>query len=339
MARSGFITAGTWCVDRNITVEQWPNEDLSARVVDMQLSGGGSGCNFAMDIKRLDPEMNVETTSLLGAGENGDFLIELAQEAGIKHRFTRSTQAATQSTDAYFSQASQRRTHILFMGVAPLLTPDHLVFDDSTARILHLGLPGVHEKMDAPWGIDENGWVTTLKRARQSGLETNLELLSVEAATVARLALPCLPYLDTLIINDYEAGALTGRPCVTDGVTDLSNCARAAQDIIERGAMSCVTVHSVIGAVCVDRTGACHAKPSVMVPSDAHRGANGAGDAFAAGFLYAWHQGEAIADCLTLAHATAASCLRSPSASGGIGTMADCLNLAATWGWRDLAAI
>ena len=335
--RSGFLTAGTWCVDRNITVDAWPAEDLSARVRDVQMSGGGSGCNFAMDIKRLDPDMHVETTALLGAGENGDFLIKLADDAGIKHRFARTDQATTQSTDAYYSRASQRRTHILFMGTAELLTPDHLDITCTTARIFHLGLPGVHEKMDAPWGDDANGWVTTLKRARDAGLHTNLELLSVEPETVARLAFPCLPHLDSLIINDYEAGALSDLPCVVDGKTDLRACLKAAHLIIARGAMACVTVHSVQGAISVDRDGNVHMKPSVRVPADQNRGANGAGDAFAAGFLYGWHQGQPIDTCLTWAHASAASCLRDSTASNGVGTISECLGLANAWGWRETA--
>ncbi len=53
-------------------------------------------------------------------------------------------QAPTQVTDAYMSAASGRRTHVLFEGSNNLLSPDHIVTEGSTAKIFHLGLPGIH---------------------------------------------------------------------------------------------------------------------------------------------------------------------------------------------------
>jgi sugar/nucleoside kinase (ribokinase family) len=49
--KRGFLTAGTWCLDRNIIVDQWPKEDMSTSVRDIKIAGGGSACNFAVNIK------------------------------------------------------------------------------------------------------------------------------------------------------------------------------------------------------------------------------------------------------------------------------------------------
>ena len=64
-------------------------------------------------------------------------------------------------------------------------------------------------------------------------------------------------------------------------------------------------------------------------------GANGAGDAFAAGVLYGIHEGRTIRDSLTLGLCSAASALRSISTTSSVGTVAECLALADQWGWRQ----
>jgi hypothetical protein len=76
--------------------------------------------------------------------------------------------------------------------------------------MLHLGLPGIHKRMDGPWGDDANGWITVLRKAHAAGLETNLELCSIPVERLRGLARPCLPHLDLLIVNDFEIGAITG---------------------------------------------------------------------------------------------------------------------------------
>lgn len=335
--RRGFLTAGSWVADRNITVDHWPGEDMLATVRSVELAGGGPGCNFAVAMRRLDPQMPVETQGLIGAGEMGDFLLGVADAHGIDRRgLQRTDKAQTQVTDAYLSARSGRRTHILFPGCGPLLTPDHFDFSTTKARFLHLGLPGIHAQMDAPWHDAENGWVAVLRAARAAGLQTNMELVSAPDAVIRRLVLPCLPLLDRLVVNDTEIGALAGRPTVQDGRTDVAAVTQAARDVLALGAMALVVVHFTMGAVMVLKDGTALHVPSVDVPVEARRGANGAGDAFAAGFFCAHHAGAAPEDCLRLGHASAAASLRQADTYSGIETAEACLALAAQWGWRSL---
>ena len=334
-SRHGFVTGGCWCVDRNKTIPFWPSEDMSIAVSASVLRGGGSACNFGIDICKLDPEMWVETIGLVGDDLEGRFLRTEAERHGIDcSRLQVTTEAPTHVTDAFQSLASGRRTHIFHDGAGGLLSPDHFNFDGTRGRILHLGLPGVHATMDAPWQGDANGWVSVLKKARAAGLATNLELVTVAPETLAALALPCLPHLDTLIVNDFEIGALSEMPTVIDGITDAAACAKAARQVLARGAMEVVVVHYVKGALLLARDGTLRVKPSVQVPEEAFRGANGAGDAFAAGFLYARHQGFGFDGALALAHAAAAACLRSITTADSVESFEDCLRLAQTWGWR-----
>ena len=333
--RRGFVTAGTWCVDKNVTLPAWPEEDMLAVATGAVLSGGGSACNFAVDMRRLDPDMPVETMGLIGTDAEGDLLVAMAERHGIgTGGLVRTGDATTMLSEAFQSQRSGRRTHILFEGTAPLLSPDHLDPGETRARMLHLGLPGLHTTMDAPWLGGANGWVTVLRKAREAGLETNLELVAAEAERMRALALPCLPHLTTLVVNDHEIGALAEMPTVAGGTTDEGACLAAARTVLERGAMEVVAVHYPAGAVLCARDGATVTHPSVRVPEAERKGANGAGDAFAAGFWYARHEGMRYADCLALGHAVAAASLRAVTTTDGVGTVEECRALAARWGWR-----
>lgn len=334
--RSGFICAGTFCLDRNIAIDRWPSEDMIGTAAGMRLSGGGPACNFAIDMLKLDPTVPVATQTLVGADADGDFLVAEAARFGIDTKgFARTDKARTQVTDAYYSVATGRRTHILFEGTAGLMTPDNFDFSDTTARFLHLGLPGIHPIMDGPWHGEANGWVAVLKRARAAGLETNLELVSVGEDRLREAILPCLPHLTTLVCNDFEIGALAGAQTLRDGQTDLAAVETAARVVLTRGAMELVAVHFTRGAVLVARNGEAIRAPSVAVPADAIKGANGAGDAFAAGFFYGRHKGWDHLACLRMGHAASAACLRAPGTYDAVESASACLALAEAWGWRD----
>src|SRR5579875_1836443 len=169
--RRGFVTGGTWCVDRNKLVERWPGEDGLMEILVDEARGGGSACNLAVDIRRLDPAMPVATIGLVGSDEDGRLLLAEADAHGIdRTQLVMTAAARTQYSDAYSSRASGRRTHFFLQGTAALLTPEHFAgLVRLPGRIFHLGLPGVHQAMDAPWQDAQSGWVAVLRAARAMG--------------------------------------------------------------------------------------------------------------------------------------------------------------------------
>jgi sugar/nucleoside kinase (ribokinase family) len=334
--RKGILTAGTWCLDRNKLISHWPAEDGLAEVVHESWSGGGSACNLAIDVRKLDAGLPVATISLIGDDPDGRALLAEARRHGIDHRqMSISKEAPTHYTDAFASASTGRRTHITNLGVSVLLTPDHIDLSASDHRILHLGIVGVHERMDQPWQGEATGWVAVLKAARAAGLWTNLELAGSAPEKLAAVTRPCLPHLDLLIVNDYEIGAITGIDTIRHGQTDPDACIEAAKAALALGASRFVVVHFPTGAVVATRDGQVLARPSLLVPDAAIAGANGAGDAFAAGFLYALHEDWTIDDALGLAHAAAAASLRDLSTTAAVEPWRACMRLAHGWGWRD----
>jgi len=336
MSREGILTGGTWCVDRNLLLDRWPHENGRADILSSEMGGGGSGCNMAVAVKKLAPEMPVATIALVGADADGRFLIEEAERNGIdRSRMIVTSAAATDYTFAFASLPTGQRTHVSWFGTSHLLSPDHFDFSSATHKIFHLGLPGVHRVMDGPWEGDANGWVTTLRKARAAGLITNIELASIAPERLIALVRPCLPHLDLVVVNDHEIGGIAGIETVPDHKTDVDACIAAAKAVIAGGTAQHVVVHFPRGAVAASRDGSVVVKPSVNAPPAEVKGANGAGDAFAAGFLYGFHEGWSVEQSLALAHATAAASLRQISTTASIESWKACLALADRWGWRD----
>lgn len=334
-SRRGFIAGGTWCLDRNRMINAWPKEDSVGVAWGLEERGGGPACNLAIDIKHLDASIPVETIGLVANDDAGRKLIAEAARAGLDHRQMHvSSDAPTHTTEAFISQTSGQRTHITDLGVAALLTPDHFDFSATTARFMHLGLPGVHPKMDAPWGEDSSGWVKVLKTARAAGLQTNLELCTVTPERLRGLILPCLPHLDTLIVNDIEIGVLAQMTTAYDGKTDVEACAASCAALLRQGAMRLVAVHFPEGAIAVTRQDEKVFVPSVKVPTEVIVGPNGAGDAFAAGFMYGLHEDWSLEDSLWMGHAAAACSLRTAGTTDGVVSWRECLEIAQTWGRR-----
>lgn len=335
MQRRGIICGGCWLVDHNNSISHWPEQETLTNIVAREIQGGGPAHNMAIDLARLDPEFPVWAKGVVGNDDAGRLLIAACAEHGIDHSAMHVLDAVgTSHTDVMTVLATGKRTFFHHQGANALLSPEHFDFADTPARILHLGAPGIHARMDEPYESDANGWVTVLRRARAAGLRTNLEMISGSPDEIRRLVLPCLPHLDSLIINDYEAGVLTGIDVVSAGVTSAGAARRAAVALLVSGPLEVVAIHFPGGCIAATRDGEVLARPSLEVPSSAIKGANGAGDAFAAGLLYGLHEAWPIDQSLALAFCAAASALRSVSTTGAVGSIAECLALGEKWGWR-----
>lgn len=333
--RCGFVTGGTWCADHNKLVERWPAEEDLVIIFEEEIRGGGSACNLAVDIRRLDPMMPVATIGLLGDDADGQALVQQAGAEGLDCAgLVMLPGRRTTFTDAFTARDSGQRTHLYHPGTSSDLTPDHFDFSDSDARIMHLGLPGLHAQMDAAWKGDANGWVTVLKAAQAAGLKTNFEMCSLPAERLHGIMSPCLAHLDYLIVNEFEIAAIAGRPIGHGQDADIDGCVANALHVLDSGAMELVIVHFPSGAVVVAKSGQRLIVPSVNVPSDIIAGTNGAGDAFAAGALYGLHQEWALDRTVELAHAAAAASMRHIGTTDAVMGWSDCLALAGEYGWR-----
>jgi len=333
--RHGIISAGSWTVDRIKLVNEWPQEENLAEIIATDRQGGGSGYNLGVDIRKLDASIPVEAIGLVSTDEDGQFLTDVARKAGIDTTQLHQCDGTPNSfTDVMSVADTGKRTFFHYPGTHDLLSPDHFDFDKCNGRILHLGLLGIHAILDKPWQEDANGWVTVLKAATAAGIQTNLELVSVAAEKIRRIALPCIPYLNTLIVNEYELGAVSNLDTTDSaGQLDEALCTKAAAHLFNHsndnnGQLELVMVHSPKAAIAVNSDGHSVYSESVKLDQSQIKSSVGAGDAFAAGMLYGIHEGWSIERSLELAHAVAAISLKSNTSVGSVEDVASCLQFA-----------
>ena len=337
---AGIVCAGCWLVDHNKSIARWPAEETLTEIVDARMDGGGPAHNVAMDLARLGGARGapfpVWAMGVVGDDAAGEFLLKACRERGVDAGHLRVLPGVpTSYTDVMTDRASGKRTFFHFQGANALLAPDDCDFAGLPARILHLGAPGVHRRLDQPAGGDASGWVTVLRRAREAGLETNLEMVSAAPDLIRTLVLPCLPLLDSLIVNEYEAAALTGIELAAGGAVSVDRAQAAARAMLDAGVRELAVIHFPAGCVAATRDGRVVARPSLRVPADTVQGANGAGDAFVAGVLYGLHESWPLERSLDLGSCAAASALGSVSTTGSVGSVSECLALAERWGWRE----
>jgi len=336
MTREGVVCAGAWCVDRNTVIDHWPDEETVVKILSMERQGGCSSHNMATALRRLGATFPIEAVGLIGDDEDGRLLAGICDAHQIDRRkLVLRAGAATPATNVMISRATGKRTFFYAAGTHDLQTPDDFDFSGTSARLLHLGMPGVHLLLDAAWQGEASGWLPILRKAKAAGLKTNVELVSIEPERLSAIVQPILPYLDTLIVNDLEAGAVAGIETVRAGVTNLAACREAGAQLLQRSNLDLVAVHFPLGGIVMTRDGRRHEGPSVRVPAAEIKSSNGAGDAFAAGILFGLHQGWPLDRALTLAHAAAAASLRAGSTTGAIAPWQECLDLAERWGWRE----
>lgn len=336
MERSGILCGGAWCIDRNISINHWPRQETVSVMLSEKHHGGCPGHNMSVGLKKLGAPFPVSAIGLIGQDADAKHLLKICDDHGIERSALISrSDVSTSFTFVMNAVDSGKRTFFHSPGSFAVQSPEDFNFSNSTARITHLGMPGIHKVLDAPWRDEISGWVAVLKKARAAGLKPNIELVSVEPEKIRSSALPLLPYLDTLIINDYEAGALTEIETIKNDITDVKACRKAAEILMERSNLSLAAIHFPTGGIVLSRNGEVVEHASVNIPKSEIVGSNGAGDAFAAGILFGHHEGWSIAQSLKLAHASAATSMRHESTTGSIENWRECLRLADTWGWRS----
>ncbi len=336
MTRSGILCGAAWCIDSNISIATWPPEETVAIILLQADQGGCPGHNMSTALVKLGAPFPVSAIGLVGNDAHGRKLHEICDDHGIDRSLLEMRQGlATSYVMAMTAKDTGKRTFFSTAGAHAEQTPDDCDFTKSNARYVHLGLPGFHAKLDAPWKEDANGWVTLLKKARAAGLISNLEMASFDVTLIHDVVVPMLPHLDSLIINDFEASAISGERTIVNGMTDISACRTVLEKIMTAHRnLEFAVIHFPLGAIAMLKNGAVYAQASVTVPRSAIVGTNGAGDCFAAGILLGQHEGWNMQRSLKLAHASAAASLRASSTTASVVKWEECLALADSWGWR-----
>lgn len=332
-SRSGLLAAGNFIVDHVKLIDRYPEQDTLAFIRRQTVSNGGGPYNVLKNLAAMQAGFPLAAAGLVGEDDNGAWIIGDCASHGIDTAQLRSTaQAPTSFTDAMTVEGSGRRTFFHQVGANALFDADSLDFSGTRARILHLGYLMLLEQLDAFDQTGRTGASLVLERAKQAGLTTSVDLVSTDHPDYRAIACSALSHTDHLLLNEIEAGKILGRELDQHDIAGL--CA-AAEELLEHVGHA-VVLHFEEGAVAAEKGKPVHVAGSLVLPEGFSQGATGAGDAFAAGYLYGLHEGWPLAERVELAICAAATSLTHPSPSQGLRPVKECLALGQAYPHRIL---
>lgn len=325
--RSGIVAAGSFIVDRVKVIESWPPEETLTSITQNSTAPGGAAFNVLVDLARLGARFPLSGIGLVGADADGCFVRDTCSDLGIGVASIHETErAATSYTDVMTVASTGRRTFFHYRGASSLLDLPHFSFESGSHRHLHLGYLLLLETLDQPDREFGTRAGRVLAAASNTGMTTSVDVVSEHSDRFRDVVMPTMPWTDIAFMNETEAAACTGLACRGSNGLDREAVHAAAARILQAGVRQSVVIHAPEGALLLMRDGQAIWQDAALVSQV--KGAAGAGDAFAAGFLYGYHEGEPPARCMLFGACSAAASLSAVDATSGVRHIDECLALA-----------
>ena len=296
---------GSILVDIINTVPGYPQLGELTQISHVQRAVGGCVPNVAIDLKRLSPDLDVFASGRVADDENGRYAVSILEENGVDTGNIVTAGGGNTSFTQVMSVSGGQRTFFTYPGASSDFCAEDVDLDKLRPKLLHLGYFLLLRR------IDEGDGLKILKSAAERGIRTSCDLVS-ENSDRYKTVLPCLPYIDYLIINELEGGRLAG----TD--PDAAHAPEMAKKLLRLGVREKVIIHYKEGAVCADKSGEVTSLASVPLPKEEIKGTTGAGDAFCAGALLGIYRGLSDTEILDCGRIAAARALRAEDAVSGV---------------------
>jgi sugar/nucleoside kinase (ribokinase family) len=321
--------AGNIIVDNVKTITSWPEKGMLVPITSVKRAPGGSVPNSGIDLKTLDPSVEVAAVGKVGADDSGDFVRSFMADHGLDVSGVQSVDGVpTTFTDVMTVASTGERTFFNMHGADSAFVPEDVDPAKLGCDIFHLGYLLLLDGMDAE--DDEYGTKAArlLAKVRAAGIKTSLDIVSEQSDRFARIVRPALKHCDYVVINEIEGGLATGLSALDEnGRVSEVNLRRICEALFGLGVGEQVVVHCPELSVSMDRAGNFAAVPSLELPSGWIKGSVGAGDAFCAGILYAFLKGMPAEEGMRLASCAAAMNLSVPDSVSGAKSLSETLAL------------
>lgn len=301
--KDGIAVVGTILVDKLNEIAAYPKVGELTKISRVKKSVGGCVPNVAVDLKRICPELTVKAVGKIGNDDDGEFVKNVLRKDGVDVEYVGKTGGKTSFTEV-MSVVGGQRTFFTYAGANADLGADDVPLSALNVKILHLGYLLLLDKIDGGEGEK------LLKRAQESAIKTSIDFVSENSDRYASV-LPCLRYTDNLIINEIEAGRLTG---IEPNKANMMSICKKLQSF---GVCERVIVHCPEYGACLNGD-VYTVVPSYELSDEFIRGTTGAGDAFCAGALYAIYAGLSDKELLEFASAAAVAALSEVDATSGM---------------------
>jgi sugar/nucleoside kinase (ribokinase family) len=269
----------------------------------MLLTVGGCAANTAVDLAKM--KVSVAVVGRVGADVFGRVVTDMLREANADVSYIQTSAAVDTSQTMIVNVQGQDRRFIHTFGAnrefrsadLPLQLLDQV-------KVLYLGgylvMPQITQEALAP----------VFAAARARDVKTVLDIVvPAKGEYLSRLD-RLLPHVDVFLPNNFEGELITGE----------KDPWRQAEVFQRLGAGTTIITMGGAGAVLVQKD----LKLRSGVYSVPFVDASGGGDAFAAGYIYGLLRGMGLEDCLRVASALGASCVRAIGTTPGVFTRDEC---------------
>jgi len=257
----------------------------SQRLEDVAFGPGGNAVNTAIALARLG--VSVRVAAALGEDRFGQFLRERVCSEGLDDSGLVILAGSKTSTSIVLVQASGERRFLHLRGASTHFSEEHLKWELAKgARFFHYASAFALPAFDGP------PLVRTLRRAREAGCETSVNVCWDLQGRWLSLLEPALAWIDFMFPNLEEGRKLTGES-EPEAIAQRLRAGGVKTVVVKLGANGCY----------VESPDAAFNSPGFLVQAI---DSTGAGDCFAAGFLAALCRGRNLTEAARFANAAGA---------------------------------
>ena len=308
-------------MDRVLGVDSWPNEGNLGLIEGQESLGtGGSAWNDPVNIRAIDPSVPLFSCGVVGDDAMGRYAIAHMSERGIDTSHIEITSLADTSYSIVSnSRQSGLRTHLHAKGACSQFDLKHIEAFPHPLAIAHLGYLLLLDALESS-DSDTLRAVKALEILQSKADKVAIDIVSLDHSPERFRALitPCLPFVDYLIINEFEASQITAEEARSPaGEINGPTCLSTTKRLLDMGVRDTVIIHFPEGALGVSRNETVFC-PSIEVPREEINCVVGAGDAFASAALYGFYKEKPLRDCLLLGNANARHNITSSSCTDGV---------------------
>ena len=199
--RKGIAVAGTILVDNIYEISAYPSLGELTQIRSIKRAAGGLVPNNGIGLKKIEPSLPIYAIGKVGNDEAGRYVIETLKENNVDTVGIKVSADERTSFTEVMSIIGGQRTFFTYAGASASFGVDDIPWDDIPCKMLHLGYFLLLDKVDG--GDGEK----ILREAKQRGIITSIDLVS-ENSDRYSCVIPCLKYVDNLILNELEAGKL-----------------------------------------------------------------------------------------------------------------------------------
>jgi sugar/nucleoside kinase (ribokinase family) len=276
----------------------WPDPGTLVATSGITLTVGGSAANVAVDLARLG--ISVALNSCIGQDLHGRFLQEFLERSGVNCEALQVSPSLPSSQTLVINVAGEDRRFLHDYGACAELTgldiPDSLWPGCRAVCVAGLGLNTA---------LSGENVTRLFQRAHRQGALTVLDVVFADPQQAFAMVKDALPETDVFLPNTDEARLMTG----------LSDPLEQAACFHQFGAKTVVITLGAKGAILSAPECGLLRFPAYDVQQV---DGTGSGDAFLAGYLYAFLKGYRAEDCMRFGSALGASCVQTLGATSGV---------------------